>query len=93
MSTQNTEIKILGKSYAVRSDVDDRFVEETADLVDQKMRELLSKSGALSAERVAVLTAMNFAGQLLRERRTSTRLRSTFRERAQKLMKMIEEAL
>ena len=65
----SNEIRILGKSYAVRSDFDDRFMQETANLVDQKMRELVSKSGTLSTERVAVLAAMNFAGQMLKEKR------------------------
>ena len=61
-----TEVKILGKTYAVRSDYDSSFTNETAKLVDTRMRELMGKTGPIAAEKVAVLTALNFAGELLR---------------------------
>ena len=89
----NNEITILGKSYAIRSDVDDRFMQETASLVDQKMRELLSKSGSLSTERVAILTAMNFAGQYLREQHSSFHQKDSFQKTVKKLLDLIDSSL
>ena len=89
----DTEVTILGKPYAVRSGVDDRFMHETANLVDQKMRELVSKSGSLSTEKIAILTAMNFAGQYLRMQTSATRQREQFRKSVQRIVDLIESAL
>ncbi|HLG20020.1 MAG TPA: cell division protein ZapA [Bdellovibrionota bacterium] len=85
-----TDIQILGKTYSVRSDTDASFATETAKLVNGKMRELMDKAGALSAEKVAVLTAMNLAGELLQIRKREESIRESLKQKARKLLRLID---
>jgi cell division protein ZapA (FtsZ GTPase activity inhibitor) len=85
-----TEVKILGKSYSIRSEFDDRFTSETADLVNSRMRELMGKMGPVAPEKIAVLTAMNLAGELLRTRREGEGRRADLLERTEKILALID---
>ncbi len=84
------EIKILGKTYSIRSEYDDRFTNQTAELVNGKMRELVGKMGPVATEKVAVLAAMNFAGELLRFRREEEDRRTTLRQKTSAIIKLID---
>ncbi len=86
----STEIKILGKTYSIRSEFDDRFTAQTADLVNGKMRELIGKMGPVAAEKIAVLAAMNFAGELLRFRREEQDRLTTLRQKTAAALKLID---
>ncbi|MFH1018163.1 MAG: cell division protein ZapA [Pseudomonadota bacterium] len=89
----NTEVKILGKSYSVRSEFDPAFTNETADFVNGKMRELMGKAGTLPTEKIAVLTAMNLAGELLRLKKKDSGLNNVLRDKAKRLLKLIDANL
>ncbi len=89
----STEVKILGKAYTVRSGFDDSFANESADLVNSKMRELIGKAGSLSTEKIAILTAMNLAGELLQERRQAARIRDTIQKRGNRILKLVDAQL
>jgi cell division protein ZapA len=88
-----TEIQILGKTYAVRSDADASFATETAKFVNSRMRELADKGGTLSSEKVAVLTAMNLAGELLQLRKKEESIRESMKQKARKLLQLIDAHL
>ncbi|MCB1198531.1 MAG: cell division protein ZapA [Bdellovibrionota bacterium] len=60
------EVKILGKSFQVKSQYDEKFTADTAELVNSRMKELIGKSKNFSTETVAILAAMNIAGDYLR---------------------------
>jgi len=89
----STEVKILGKSYAVRSEYDPRFTSETAELVDRRIRELSNKMGTITTEKAAILTAMNFAGELLRLQREDGNRKKTILEKTNRLLKLIDSKL
>ena len=89
----NTEVKILGKTYSVRSEFDPTFTMETAEFVNSKMRELMGKAGTLPTEKIAVLTAMNLAGEFLRLKKHQDGLQNVLREKAKKLVKLIDSHL
>jgi cell division protein ZapA len=84
------EIKILGKTYSIRSDYDERFTAQTAELVNGKMRELAGKMGPNAAEKIAVLAAMNFAGELLKLRREEESRRTLLKQRTSLAIKLID---
>ena len=88
-SRARTEIKILGKTYALRSDEDPAFANETATLVNVKMREILDKAGTVSPEKVAILAAMNLAADLLKERRQAAEIRQVLRQKTQRLIDLV----
>jgi cell division protein ZapA (FtsZ GTPase activity inhibitor) len=89
----STEVKILGKTYTVRSEFDPSFTTKTADFVDSKMRELTGKAGLAPTEKIAVLTAMNLAGELLRVKKRESALREELKSKTKKLIKLINSHL
>ncbi|MFH1262830.1 MAG: cell division protein ZapA [Pseudomonadota bacterium] len=84
------EIKILGKTYSIRTEFDERFTNQTADLVNGKMHELAGKVGPGAPEKIAVLAAMNFAGELLKLRREEDDRRTLLRQKASQVIKLID---
>lgn len=54
-------IDIYGDKYPIKGDVDLEYMQELADLVDTKMRELVKKNQYLPAQRIGVLAALHIA--------------------------------
>ena len=88
-----SEVEILGKKYAIRSDTEDTFTRETAELVNAKMRELMSKGPMMGPEKVAVITAMNLAGELLKTKHSHQKLQSSVRKKTKNLIQLIDQRL
>ncbi len=89
----NTEIKILGKTYAVRSEFGESFMMETANLVNGRMQELMTKTGSVATEKIAVLTAMNLAGEFLKLKQDDEKLKQNVQEKIKKVLKMVDNHL
>ena len=68
MDMSKVSVDIFGESYLIRGDAEERYIKEVGCLVDQRMSELKSKSPHLEMKRLAVLTAINLADELLQER-------------------------
>lgn len=85
------EVRILGKPYAIRSDVDADFTNSTADLVNDKMRELAGRAGGAGTEKVAVLAAMNLAGELLRLKSENAGLKEKLQKKTKKILDLIDD--
>ena len=62
------EIKVFGQTYTVKSDAGEDHVQEVARYVNEKMEEVLKKTKSVSTLNVAILTALNIADDLLREK-------------------------
>lgn len=54
--------------YTVKSDAEEDHVQEIARYVNEKMEEVLKKTKSVSTLNVAILTALNIADDLLREK-------------------------
>jgi cell division protein ZapA len=61
-------VHILGEDYSIRGNADAGYIAEVAQLVDSKMRALKSTHRNLTKTRLAVLTAINLADEILQER-------------------------
>jgi cell division protein ZapA len=55
------KVDILGNEYALRGDLDPGLLEEVADLVNQRIKEVQSAMPAASKMHLVVLTALNIA--------------------------------
>ena len=86
----NTEVMILGKTYNIRSEFDPGFMSETADLVNGRMEDLMRKAGSVPTEKIAILTAMNLAGELLQLKKQDQTTRENLRKKARKLLQLID---
>jgi len=62
------EIKVLGLTYTVKTDSDENHIQEVARYVNEKIEEILRKTKSVSSLNVAILTALNIADDLLKEK-------------------------
>ena len=68
------EIKVFGQTYTVKTDAEENYIQEVAKYVNEKMEEILKKTKSVSTLNVAILTALNIADDLLREKEKRTAL-------------------
>jgi len=67
--TKSVDVEIFGGTYSIKGDADPEYVRQLARFVDEKMRSLAQRSpSTVSAQRIAVLTAVNMADELFRLR-------------------------
>jgi hypothetical protein len=65
MSTKRTiPVRILGQEYRVRSDMEEDAVRRAAGRVDETMRRIQGRTGAVDTLHVAVLAALQLAHQV-----------------------------
>jgi cell division protein ZapA len=66
------DITILGREFKVACKENERDeLSEAVALLDKRMREIRDAGKVTGTDRIAVMTALNFAHELLRERRAS----------------------
>ena len=67
-SAQTVEVKIYNQTYTIRGDSNSDYIMQLAEYVDRRMKEV--SAGTLTADslRVAILTALNIADELLKEK-------------------------
>lgn len=62
------EIKVFGQTYTVKTDAEEDHIQGVARYVNEKMEEVLKKTRSVSTMNVAILTALNIADDLLKEK-------------------------
>jgi len=62
------EIKVFGQTYTVKTEAEEDHIQEVARYVNEKMNEVLKKTRSVSTLNVAILTALNIADDLLKEK-------------------------
>ena len=66
--TINTTVEILGKMYPIRCpEAELSSLHQAAEFLSQKMAEVQESGKAINLERIAIITALNIAYQLLKE--------------------------
>lgn len=88
-------VNILGEKYVVRGEAQPDHISEVAHIVDSRMRELRSSAGSLNKTKLAVLTALNLADELLqlkKDQEDSPEARAVA-ERTKQLITLLDEGL
>jgi cell division protein ZapA len=100
MSKKKTvDVTLMGRNYKVACSEDERDdLMASVALLDRKMNEIKSAGKVASAERIAVMAALNIAHELLQSKSTSTRSASSvdldaMRRRMELMQAMLDEAL
>lgn len=62
------EIKVFGQTFSVKTDAEEDHLQSVAQYVNEKMEEVLKKTRSVSTLNVAILTALNIADDLLKEK-------------------------
>jgi cell division protein ZapA len=86
---QSVTVQIAGVRYALKTDEDERWVKAVASLVDERFREIQKKARTPDTQAVAMLTALQIAEELFRERRDTSELRKRIREKSQSLLDVL----
>ncbi len=83
-------VVIAGQRYNLRSDADDKTVQELAAYVDARVREVQKATRSPDTQALAVLAALQVAEELFTERRANAELKKKIREKSQTLLALLE---
>lgn len=94
---QPINVSILDKDYKVACPVGEQSaLLESARFLDNKMREVRDNGNIIGAERIAVITALNMANDLLRtsnlDRQIGAELPPRLKDLESKISRVLEEA-
>lgn len=91
--TADTAIEIMGKTYQIKClETEVNSLQRAAQYLEEKMR-LVRASGILSLDRVAIITALNIAHQLLLLEQQKNQQTQLLNQRLSKLQHKVENAL
>jgi cell division protein ZapA len=91
--SMSVKVKIYDQTYTVAGDLEPVYVEELAQYVDSRMREIARATNLVDSVKVAVLAALSIADELETIRRSRGDGREELRERAERCLKLVERAL
>ena len=89
----STKVTIYDQTYNIAGDLDPVYVDELAQYVDTKMREVARATGMVDSVKIAVLAALSISDELQTLRRSRNEGRQELRERAERCLKLVERAL
>jgi cell division protein ZapA len=95
-SGESVRVNICGDEYSIKTDIDKETTKEIAEFVNQKMMEVKKGSSIRESSKIAVLSALNIAGELFEYRIKSEKTQQEFsdlQEKAGTLCKKIEKYL
>jgi len=90
---KSIKVEIYDQFYNLRGDLDEAYVKELALFVDEKMRTVAEATRTVDSMRVAVLAALNIADELHSLRQRQTELESDLRQRTERCLTLVEQAL
>jgi len=92
-NTTDTSIEIMGKTYQIKCpETEVNSLQRAAQYLEEKMR-LIRASGILSLDRVAIITALNMAHQLLMLEQQKNQQAQLLNQRLTELQNKVESAL
>jgi cell division protein ZapA len=69
MDSKNVvQVQIFGHTYTIKGEADREYILKVAAFVDRKMRDVTDKLPVASLSKVAILTSLNIADELFKER-------------------------
>lgn len=93
MPATQTEVEIFGAVYHVRGSEDTEYLQNLADLVDRRMREIAQHVTSGDTTRIAILAALNLADELFRTQKQQEGERVEIREKVVELTEELTQAL
>jgi cell division protein ZapA len=87
------EIKIFGQIFSVKTDAEEAHIHAVAQYVNEKMDEILKKTKSISTLNVAILTALNIADDLLKEKEQRKALLKEVENKSKNLLDKINSRM
>lgn len=76
-----TKVEIFGTEYRIKGEANAEYIRRVASYVDGKMQQLAQASSTGSVSKLAILTAINIADELFREREDREKALAALAER------------
>jgi len=92
-STTTVDVEIFGSVYHVRGEHDREHLEQLAQMVDAKMREIGKQAKTVDTGKIAILTALNLADELFQKNQQQEGERVRIMEKVVELTGELDEAL
>lgn len=86
-------VNIFGEDYPIKGDADGQYIKQIAGYLDQKMKEVAERLPTGAYSKIAVLAAMNIADELFKEKIDKENKLSQIEEKAQTLLKWLDDSL
>ncbi len=90
-----TEVSIFGSSYSISGETDPEYVQRLARYIDSKMNELSGSLPGASAQKIAILAALNIADEFFqyKELNDEDGLSRLYEMKTKKMISMLDEGL
>jgi cell division protein ZapA len=95
MEVEVTPVKISigGEDYFVRGDVDSQTIQQIAEFVNRKIREVAEKTPHQPNNRISILAALNIAEELFKEKKAREKQLQEYENRANRLLEWLDHKL
>ena len=90
---RGTSVEVYGYTFNVKSDLNRKQVQEIAEYVDAKMKDLAAKLKVSSTSRLAVMAAINIAEEFYRLRSEQNELSEAIEKKSAKLIQLVEDSM
>jgi cell division protein ZapA len=92
-SKESIDVEIFGQTYKVKGDSDSKHIEDLADFVDRKMREIVESTSTVDTLKVAILASLNIADEYLRLKKEYDVLRRELKKKVEKYQDTLDEII
>jgi cell division protein ZapA len=86
-------VEIFGEEYPITGAGDPAYISKVAEVVDSRMRRVAKSTRTRGRDKVAILTAMSFASELLEKSESLDSEHSTTSAHLERLLTGLEDAL
>jgi len=93
MSEQSIRVEIYNQTYSIRSDGDNGYIQELADYVDAKMREISSGTMTVDSLKVAILAALHIADEYYQLKQSQEQTDAQLAARSSECSEMLDRIL
>lgn len=93
MSEQTIRVEIYNQTYSIRSDGDNDYIQNLAEYVDSKMREISSGTMTVDSLKVAILAALHIADEFYQLKLTQTNIDTQLATRSSECSEMLDKLL
>ncbi len=91
LEPESVTVTIFGKEYTLKGSSEAEYVQEVADFVDKRMKEIARGSSVASTARIAILTAINIADELFREQQKRMEAAATLEDRSVQITRLLTQ--
>ena len=93
MSEQTIRVEIYNQTYSIRSDGDNEYIQNLAEYVDSKMREISEGTMTVDSLKVAILAALHIADEYYQLRSTQAQSDAQLAARSSECSELLDRIL